>query len=404
LKKLLLLLPLLAAAAIVWGIVRKSEPPKVNIAHVRRQTLVSTLPTNGKVEPYEWRAVRAETAGIISRLAVHDGDTVARNAELAVIADPSLQADMQSAEARVDEAKANLAALQAGGRPAELAEIDSSLARTRAELAQQVRDAEALERLAAKQAATPAEVQAAQEKIRQSRLAIEGLQKRRASQIAPPEVAAAQARLQEAEVAVERARSRAALTVVRSPIGGVVYELAVHPGGYLNVGDVVTHVGQLDRVHVRVYVDEPELGRVSVGQPVAITWQALPGRKWQGAVERMPTSIQALGSRQVGEVVCTIENPGHELIPGTNVDAEIRTAVVNNALVIPREALRHDDAGNYVLALKSDTLERRSVKTGTSSVTQVQILEGLAEGDSVAMPSDVPVKPGDRVQPSAATT
>jgi len=55
-------------------------------------------------------------------------------------------------------------------------------------------------------------------------------------------------------------------------------------------------------------------------------------------VERKPAAIQALGSRQVGEVVCDIENPGRELIPGTNVDAEIRTAVVDNALVIPREA------------------------------------------------------------------
>ncbi len=397
-KKLLLLLPVLAAAAILWGIVRKSEPPKVNVARVKRQTLISTLPTNGKVEPYEWRAVRAETAGIINRLPVHNGDTVAQNAELAVITDPSLQADMQAAEARVAEARANLSALQAGGRPAELAEIDSSLARAKAELAQETRDAEALERLAAKQAATPADVQAAQEKVRQSRLAIQGLEKRRASQVAQPDVAAAEARLQEAEVAVNRARGRAALTIVRSPIAGVVYDVAVHAGGYLNVGDIVTHVGQLDRVHVRVYVDEPELGRIAVGQPVTITWQALPGRKWQGTVERKPTSIQALGSRQVGEVVCTIENPAHELIPGTNVDAEIRTAVVDNALLIPREALRHDSAGDYVLVLKGDTVERRVVKTGTSSITLVQVVDGLAEGDLVAMPSDVPVKAGDRVQ------
>jgi HlyD family secretion protein len=184
---------------------------------------------------------------------------------------------------------------------------------------------------------------------------------------------------------------------VRAPLTGVVYGLAVQRGAYLNIGDLVANVGQLDRLRVRVYVDEPELGRVAEGQPVTLTWQALPGKKWLGTVQRKATSIQALGSRQVGEVLCIIDNPGHELVPGTNVDAEIRTAVVESALVIPRETLRHDANGDYVFALKGDTLERRQVKTGTSSVTQVQVVEGLAEGDQVALPSDNPVKAGDRV-------
>jgi multidrug efflux pump subunit AcrA (membrane-fusion protein) len=95
-----------------------------------------------------------------------------------------------------------------------------------------------------------------------------------------------------------------------------------------------------------------------------------------------------------------IENPGRELIPGTNVDAEIRTAVVEGALVIPRETMRHDASGDYVLALKGDTVERRAVKPGASSITQVQVAEGLSESDAVALPSDAPLKSGDRVAPA----
>jgi HlyD family secretion protein len=156
----------------------------------------------------------------------------------------------------------------------------------------------------------------------------------------------------------------------------------------------------LDRVRVRVYVDEPELGRVAVGQPVTIRWQAIAGREWKGTVERKPASIQALGSRQVGEVLCTIDNSGAVLTPGANVDAEIRTAVVENAVVIPRESIRHDAAGDYVLILAGDILERRNVKTGVSSVTLVEVTSGLKEGDAVALPSETPAKPGDRVAPS----
>jgi len=54
----------------------------------------------------------------------------------------------------------------------------------------------------------------------------------------------------------------------------------------VNVGDTAANVGRLDRLRVRVYVDEPELGRVAEGQPVTITWDALPGSsgagRWSG--------------------------------------------------------------------------------------------------------------------------
>ena len=153
----------------------------------------------------------------------------------------------------------------------------------------------------------------------------------------------------------------------------------------------------MDKLRVRVYVDEPDLGRVAEGQPVTITWDALPGKQWHGAVEMKPTSIQPLGSRQVGEVVCTIENTGRELIPGTNVNAEIRTAVVENALVIPKETLRHECRGDYVFALNGGALERRNVKKGTSSVTSVQVTEGLSDSDQVALPADIPLQAGERV-------
>jgi RND family efflux transporter MFP subunit len=213
------------------------------------------------------------------------------------------------------------------------------------------------------------------------------------------DVAAALARLQDAQSALNLARERAAQGVVRAPMAGAIYGLTVRAGGYVNPGDLLANVGKLDRLRVRLYVDEPELGRVMAGQPVSITWEALPGKKWGGSVERKPSSIQPLGSRQVGEVLCWIDNSGHELIPGTNVDATIRTAVVEKALVIPKEVLRRDAQGSFVFRLAGDTVERRSIKTGNASIGDVQIVDGLSEGDQVALPSDVTVKPGDRVTP-----
>ena len=398
-KKWLLLLLILVAAVLGWGVFRKSAPPKINFTRVNRTMLVSTLPTNGKIEPFEWQPIRAERAGILGGVSVRDGQAVTKGQTIAWISDPALQSDIQAGEARTAEAQANLAALEGGGKPAELTEIDNSLKQAQLQLQQEQKDAGALERLVQKQAATASDAEAARQKVRQSETEIQGLQKRRESLVAKSDVAAARARLQDAQTALDLARERAAQGVVRAPMTGVIYGLGVRTGGYVNPGDLVANVGNLNRLRVRVYVDEPELGRVMEGQPVDITWQALAGKKWSGKVERKPTSIQPLGTRQVGEVICWIDNPGHELIPGTNVDIVIRTAVVENALVIPKTTLRHDATGDYVFLLKDDAVERRPVTMGISSISEVQVAGGLAEGDEIALPSETSLKPGDHVTP-----
>jgi HlyD family secretion protein len=398
-KKWLVVILVAAALAIGGGLLRKSKPPLVPFARAGRQRLVGTLPTNGKVEPLEWQAVRAESAALVVRVPVHEGDRVAKGAVLAETSDPSLQAGLETAQARVAEARAALNALEQGGRPAEVAEIENSLARARFDLATETREYQALQRLEQKQAATRLEVQTAADKAQALELEIRGLETRRDSLVPAGDVEGARARLAGAEAALALARTRQALSVLHSPLAGVVYQLAVRPGAYLNPGDLVANVGRLDRVRVRVYVDEPLLGRVAKDQPVGITWEALPGKRWEGRVEQMPTSIQTLGTRQVGEVVCTIENPGGELLPGVNVDAEIRTAVAEDAIVIPKEALHHDATGDWVFRLRGDTVEHRPVKTGIGTVTTIQILEGLREGDQVALPSDATLEPGQRVRP-----
>ena len=116
---------------------------------------------------------------------------------------------------------------------------------------------------------------------------------------------------------MELAKSHMAQTVIRAPIGGMVYDLAARPGVYLNIGDLVANVGQTGRLRVRVYVDEPELGRVQQGQPVTITWDALPGRDVGG--HGGAQAGQYCGRWQAGrwaKCSCTIDNPGRHVAAG----------------------------------------------------------------------------------------
>jgi HlyD family secretion protein len=134
--------------------------------------------------------------------------------------------------------------------------------------------------------------------------------------------------------------------------------------------------------------------------PVRITWDAMPGREWKGFVESVPLQVVPLGTRQVGEVLCTIDNPDLTLIPGTNINAEIISSTVENAVTVPKEALRRQgpDTGVFVLG-EGNRLAWRAVKLGVSSVTRVQIVSGLKPGESVALPVERPIKAGDEVRP-----
>jgi HlyD family secretion protein len=402
LKKLLLVVLLAGLAGLGWWIYqRKTDAPDVPFAKVKRETLISTLPTNGKVEPLEWEAVRVDTPGLIDTVSVQEGQSVSKGAPIARLKAAGLESELTAAQARLAQARAELANIERGGKSTDLAEIESSLARARFDREAAQREYAALQRLAEKQAATPNDVQAARGKLRQAELDIEALERRRAALVSQPEKTVAEARLKEAGAAVELAQRRIEQTVIRSPLAGVVYNLSVRPGTYLAEGDLVANVGRLDKLRVRVYVDEPELGRVAVGEPVTITWDGLPGTTWNGAVEKMPTSVVPLGTRQVGEVLCTIDNPGRELVPGTNVNAEVRSNVVPSTLTIPKEAVRREtgSAGVAVWLLKGNTVIWQKVKLGAASVTRVQVTGGLAEGDSVALPTERPLRAGEPIEP-----
>jgi HlyD family secretion protein len=235
------------------------------------------------VEPIEWQAVRVEQAGLVSKVTpVQEGQTVSQGAPLAILSDTGLQADLDAAEARVAQARADLATIDAGGKQLELTTIESDLARLRVEKEHDQKEYASLRRLAEKQAASMLEVDEMKSKVQAAEMAIEALEKRRAVLVTQADKTVALARLRDAEAAVELAKSHIAQTVIHAPIGGVVYDLAARPGAYLNIGDLVANVGQIERLRVRVYVDEPELGRVAEGQPVTIAWDALPGRAWQG--------------------------------------------------------------------------------------------------------------------------
>ena len=398
-KKYVILPGILLVTASAWFYGRKPEIPAVAFAKVARETLVSTLPTNGKVEPFEWTTVRAEVAGVIDRVNIHDGQAVRQGATIATLRLSGSEPTLAAAEAQIARANAQLADIERGGRSVELGEIDSSLQRARFQKETAQRDLDSLTRLVEKHAATKAEADAARNKVAAAQLEIDALTQRRKALIGSSDRSVAEAMLREGQTAAAVAKARAAQTEIRSSLSGIAYSVPARAGAYVNAGDPIANVGRLDKLRIRVYVDEPELGRIAIGQPVTISWDALPGFTWTGAVDKTPTEVVTLGTRQVGEVRCTIENTDGKLVPGTNVNAEIRTNVAPSALTVPKECVRREGDQTGALVLIGDRVSWRKISLGASSATRTQVASGLNEGDAVALPVEFPLKDGDRVRP-----
>lgn len=401
LKKIILPILLLAAIAGAWWVYRiKSEPPSVPFAKALRQKISNNLSTNGKVEPEEYREVRVDVQGLVEHLSIHQGDVVAEGQVIAVLSQPGQEQELQSAEARAAQARADLSTLTAGGRSADLAEIDGNLAVLRKRREDAATAVDSLSRLVQKQAATAFELQQARNAVSELDAQIQAQEKRRPLLVNKGDIESVQGRIREAEANIALARIHIAQNTIATPLAGLVYDLPARAGAYLHPGDLLAAIGKIDPVRVRVYVDEPELGRVAIGQPVRITWDALPGREWLGTVEKRPTQIVALGARQVGEVLCTIHNQGSDLIPGTNVNAFILTQVVDNALTIPKTAVRRE-RGTGVYALQKDnTVKWANITTGASDALRVEVVSGLSDGDAVMLPSDLTVHDGAKVTPA----
>ncbi|HWE51239.1 MAG TPA: efflux RND transporter periplasmic adaptor subunit [Bryobacteraceae bacterium] len=399
-KVTLWLIPILLAAGIAILVSeRKSTAPQVAFAKTTRETISNILSTNGKVEPLSYMDVRVELRGLVKRVAVHLGDTVKKGQVIAEISQPGLREEIEGAEAREAQARADLQTLQGGGPSAQTADIDASLSRLKSDRAAAQKTLESLQRLQQKQAATAFEVDQAKQAVQSIDVQIQGLEHRRGSIVGSGDLAAAKAKLEEAQASVRLAKSHTSQGVITAPMAGTVYDLPARAGAFLNPGDPVASIGVLNPARVRVYVDEPELGRVAPGEKVRITWDALPGKEWYGTVEKRPSEVIALGTRQVGEVLCTIDNEAHELVPGTNINAFILTQVVENALTIPKEAVRRDNGIGVFVLQPDSTVKWQPVRTGASDALRVEVVSGLKDGDEVAEPSDVPLKNGMKVLP-----
>ena len=380
----------------------------VRVVKVERGSLVSTLTTNGKVEPVDARELRALTPGAVTSVLVKEGDRVRSGQPLVELDRTEAVAGVARSEAELRAAEDDVRTIEKGGTTGENLEVENSIQKAMIEHNEAVRQLGISERLLAKSAATRADVDAARDRVNRASQDLSYWQSRRGKRYGTEDLERARGRVTESRAALDLARERLNGASAVAPVAGVVYALPVQRGNFVNRGDLLAKVADLDRLRVKVYVDEPELGRLAAGQDVVLTWDAAPGVTWPGTVNRLPVAVELLGTRSVGAVECLIENQDHRLLPGVNVNVEIVANRSDKTLTLPKEAVISEPgasgalARHFVFVYNDGSLHRQEVKIGIADATRFEILQGVTEGQTVAIGGEHKLSEGMKVKSEAS--
>ena len=397
---------LVLAALLAFALVRLSgrQPvAKISAVPPMRENLVSSISSNGKVEPIAPFVVRAQLDTFVERVSAVEGQSIKKGQVLLQLNVKDAAAQLAEARSKLLRAEDDLRAAKAGGRSDEAAKTEGQLAAAIAQRNRLQRNHDSLERLIAQQAATKEELAANDLELARADAQVKQLTAVRQEFEHGVTLDANRTSLQ-----VEQLRSEVAALEekvrdgrIAAPADGTLYSLPVKAGDYVKVGDLLAEMADLHKVRVRAFIDEPELGGLEPGEPVRITWDALPNRAWMGKTQVIPKQVVVHGPRSVGELLCEVDNQKLELLPNINVNVRINSRERLNVLTVPRGAVEAQDGRRFVfvvlrnaLGVGKATLERREIHVGIADATDYEVVSGLQEGEMVALPGDVDLKDG----------
>jgi HlyD family secretion protein len=384
---------LVVGGVVAYSVTKESRSRiPVQIQKVGKSDLVSVVSASGEVKPKRFVNVSANVSGRITQLLVKEGDTVRRGQVLARIDSTRFAAGERM----------SAAAVQAAGADADRAEADLEASRLAYERSRKMH----AEKLISDQA-----FEQAQAELKMKQAALAALRRRVAQQAA----------------GLESNRDDLEKTIVVAPMDGVVTNLQKEEGEVV-IGaqsfqpTVIMTVGDLSSFEVEVMVDETDIRYIAIGQPAEIRVDALEGIKVSGEVTEIGSSAIPRGGVQPTQptsnqakdfkVAVTIKDPSPALRSGLNATAEITTARKEKVLAIPIQAVvvrgvgkdgkvidpdalqaSEKDAGaasaekgeekEGVFVVNAGQVAFRPVKTGIIGETDIEVVEGLKEGDEI---------------------
>jgi len=381
-------LAIIAAVIVLAAFVsRRDDGIRVRTAVVEQTAIRSVVSTNGKIEPVNNFEAHSPVSTSVQRVLVKEGDAVKGGQLLVVLDDTDARAQAARAQAQLTGAQADLNASEHGGNQEEVLNVEAQLVKARTDRDSAQRNLDALKQLERQGAASAGEVLEAQNALARADAQLNFLKQKQTKRYSNQELDRVKAQRTEAQATYVAAQNVLAKSNVRAPFDGIVYSLPIKQGSFVAAGDLLLQLADLRKVMVRAFVDEPDVGRLAPGDPIEVTWDAVPGRIWRSRVTAIPSTVRLRGSRNVGETTSIVDNTDLKLLPNINVGVTIVAAEHDSVLVVPREAVRMEDGRPYVLQVAGHELKRRNVETSLANLTQIEVKSGLAAKDLIAISS-----------------
>lgn len=194
---------------------------------------------------------------------------------------------------------------------------------------------------------------------------------------------------------------------ISAPFTGRLGISEINLGQFVNPGDKVVTLQQLDPIYVDFYVPQQALTQLSVNQPITMTSDTFPGLSFTGKITTIDPLIDT-NTRNV-EVEATVANPKTQLVPGMFASVTVSTGTAKRYLTLPQTAISFNPYGDVAFIVKQKgkekdkngkpvlIVEQTFVTTGETRGDQIMIMQGLKEGDTVVTSGQLKLKNGSPV-------
>jgi RND family efflux transporter MFP subunit len=205
---------------------------------------------------------------------------------------------------------------------------------------------------------------------------------------------------------VERVKAMLALqrkklrdTVVRAPYAAHVKERRVTSGQYVQPDTPLFTLVKIDPIRLRIEVPERMSPWVTEGQMADVTVEAFQGRTFRGKIWRISPTVDQ--SKRTFIVEALIQNPAGELKPGSYAKAQVKTSRFDKINLVPFRAVNYVLGSYKAYVVGGGAVDAREVKLGDRFGSDVEVIEGLKEGEQVAITQVARLDTGTKVQVAA---
>jgi HlyD family secretion protein len=210
---------------------------------------------------------------------------------------------------------------------------------------------------------------------------------------ADAEVARAEAKITKLEGKVADAQAAVAEATLLAPFDGMVDQVNAYPGMIVSPGTVLVTVLDTSSAHVLARLSEVDVAQVDAGKEVELTFDAFPGEMLGGILGEIPGFGTYENGLTLFDVKVSFDATALPLRVGMGATVSVPLLHKEDVLQIPLMAVQRDDEGPYVLVVNGKKTEQRRVQLGISDGINIEVTDGLKEGELVRMALMGPIRP-----------